>query len=52
MGVVPGDAEGELDHVEPADIDRPGRIEADEDGSGDGRAMAPHQGRSALRQLA
>ena len=52
MGVVAGDAQRELDHVEPADIDRTGGVEPGEDGRGDAGRWPAHQRGPALGELA
>ena len=50
--VVPGDAEGELDHVQPTDVDRSGRVEPSEDGRGDIGPVTPHHRGPQLGELA
>jgi hypothetical protein len=51
VGVVAGDAERELDHVQPADVDRPRRIEPRQHRRGRQRPMVAEQGRAVLAQL-
>ena len=50
MGVVSGDAERELDHVQPADVDRTGGIEPGEDGGGDVGPVARASARPRTRR--